>query len=249
MKYLVKKLVQVMLVVVALLGVTGISHAVTIIPVSYDMPNGSGIARGGYSNYWDASSTGSGALTTDGAALTGLTGKLTDGAIATESWASTDTQGHFAVSPNLGLYVGWTWGDPTITFHFGRDVNVDNITFYVDNPANDIKGNPQGGVAAPKSFTIGDKSYFSGYDTSINNNNKPGTGPVAINIDNLGLNNIKDLSVTIDRDTYGGTRFWLFCSEITFDDGVPAPVPEPSTFLLFGAGIAGFALLRNRRKA
>jgi choice-of-anchor A domain-containing protein len=31
------------------------------------------------------------------------------------------------------------------------------------------------------------------------------------------------------------------------DDFPPAPVPEPSTFLLFGAGLAGFALWRRKR--
>ncbi len=246
MKFALRTLIQVASIIIVLLGVAVISHAVQIKPVSYDMPNGSGIARGGLYNYWDVSSTGSGEKTTDGAQLTGVSGKLTDGLIATESWAWTDADGTFHTSGTLDRYVGWTWGDPTIVFHFTNQVNIDNITFYVDSPSNDKLNNPQGGVAAPTGFEIGGEHFDSGYDTS--KKNVPGTGPVEINIDNLGLTMIQDLTVQIDRDTFGGTRFWLFCSEITFDDGQPSPVPEPSTIILFGAGIAGFALLRNRRR-
>jgi hypothetical protein len=245
MKNVAKKLIKVIPVVVALLGVAVVSHAVPIVPISYDMQNGSGVARGGMFNYWDENYTGSGNKTVDGAQLTGGSGKLTDGVIADESWAWTGADGSFHASANLNRYVGWTWGDPTITFYFANLVNIDTITFNVDNPANDSNGNPQGGVAAPIGFTIGQNFFTSGYDTS--GDNKSGAGPVAITIDNLGLDNIQDLSVTIDRDIYGGTRFWLFVSEISFDNGIPAPVPEPSTVLLFGAGIAGFALLRRRR--
>lgn len=33
-----------------------------------------------------------------------------------------------------------------------------------------------------------------------------------------------------------------------YDNASSAPVPEPSTFLLFGAGLAGVAFLRRRAK-
>ena len=223
------------------------SHAVPIISSSYDMPNGSGVARGGMSNYWDDKYTGSGSKTVDGAILSGGSGKLTDGIIATESWAWTDDAGVFHTSKNLDRYVGWTWGDPTITFHFENIVHIDTIAFYVDNPANDKFGAPQGGVAAPESFSINGATKFSGVDNKV-----AGSGPLAISFTNLGLD-VSELILKINRDLTRDSknneiRFWAFMSEVTFDDGVPAPVPEPSTMILFGAGMAGLALLRKRHQ-
>jgi hypothetical protein len=241
---LVKKLVQVIPVVVALLVLAVVSHAMPIKPVSYDMPNGCGKSVGGEYNYWDTYYTGSGEKTTDGAQLTHGLGKLTDGIIATNSWEWTFGGVGYTLqdASGNGPYIGWTWGDPTITFHFADKVNIDNVTFYVDDPGNDIYGNPhRGGVAAPKEFIINGSTHSY-------TNSSPGSGPLAINIDNLGLVNFNDLTVKINRDLSSKYSFWLFVSEITFDDGLPAPVPEPSTFILFGAGIAGFALLRNRHR-
>jgi len=55
------------------------------------------------------------------------------------------------------------------------------------------------------------------------------------------------------KDSYFGFAFDPDChwddSKITFSfTTAAAPVPEPSTFILFGAGIAGAALLRRRNR-
>lgn len=233
-------LLQTLAITIALLAVTAISHAVAIYPTSYDMPNGSGTSRGGEYNYWDANYTGSGNKNVDGDFLSGGLGKLTDGVTADKSWEFPDT----SVSPYIygtrenlsgtGPYVGWTWGDPTITFHFGG-ADISRVTFYVDDPKD-----AHGGVAAPLSFDI----------NSVNHpvTNSGGIGPLAITFDTLGFTNITDLTVKINRDLSSPELYWAFMSEVTFDDGRPAPVPEPATLVLLGAGIGGLALLRNRRK-
>jgi len=63
-------------------------------PIHYDMPNGDGQASGGTYNYWEAGYSGAGLATTDGAALSGGVGKLTDGVATTQPW--------FRVSNNAG---------------------------------------------------------------------------------------------------------------------------------------------------
>ena len=243
MRYPFRKLFSATLTVAVLLGGAAASHATLIAPASYDMPNGFGTSVGGEYNYWDTTYNGSGNRTTDGAPLTGGTGKLTDGIIAQHSWEWTDAYGPHTESSALGdgPYVGWTWGDPTITFHFADLVNIHTITFYVDDPANDINGNPRGGVAAPENFIVGETSYAV-------NSASPGTGPLAVVLSNLDLENIKDLTVTLDREISANT-FWVFMSEVTFDDGRnPVPVPEPSSLLLVALGGVVLSFLRYRRR-
>ncbi|MBJ6727404.1 PEP-CTERM sorting domain-containing protein [Geomesophilobacter sediminis] len=251
MKTLARMLLQIAAVSVLLFAGPVNSQATLVHPVSYDMMNGSGVARGGEYNYWDATYSVNGAIpanaTVDGAQLSGGSGKLTDGVIADQShsWEWTDTSGVGHTDQNLlgtGPYVGWTWGNPTITFHFGQKVNINDITFYVDNPGNDIYGHPRGGVAAPNSIVIGSNTY----DT-----NKPSTGqgPMAIDI-KVGLSDIDQLVVTLNRDI-AQDKFWLFMSEVTFDDGLSDPaaaVPEPSTVVLVAAGLAGLAMVQWRKR-
>lgn len=241
MKQPARGLCQTVAIALSLLCSVVTANATIILPTSYDMPNGSGVARGGEYNYWDRNYTGSGDRTTDGATLTGGLGKLTDGIIATQSWEWTDASGIGHTQQNFegtGPYVGWTWGDPTITFHFGNYVNIDTVTFYVDNPGNDIYGNPRGGVAAPRSITINGFEHATGKPS-------PGNGPMGISFFDLGLDNVNELVVTLNRDE-SPFSFWVFMSEVTFDDGIN--VPEPGTVLLLGAGLAGIGLFRLRRR-
>ncbi|HBA86717.1 MAG TPA: PEP-CTERM sorting domain-containing protein [Geobacter sp.] len=243
MRYPFKNLISATLTVVALLGGVAVSQATLIAPSSYDMPNGYGTSVGGEYNYWDTTYTGLGNKTADGAPLTGGTGKLTDGVIAAHSWEWNDADGLPHTESSLlgdGPYVGWTWGDPTITFHFADLVDIDTITFYVDDPANDRYGNPRGGVAAPENFIIGGSTYAV-------NSPSPGTGPLAVRFAELDLQDIEDLTVTLDREV-SASMFWVFMSEVTFDDGRnPAPVPEPSSLLLVAMGGVALSFLRYRR--
>ena len=106
-------------VVAGLVGSVAVAAPLTV--SSYDMPNGDGQAHGGSYNYWDATYSGSGNPTQDGSLLSGGTGKLTDGVIATQDW--------YAVSNNAGTgqYVGWVSSNPTITFHFASSVTVNEV--------------------------------------------------------------------------------------------------------------------------
>jgi len=242
MKCSFERWAKVVPVLVALLGGAVTSHAMPIKPVSYNMTNGYGTAVGGEYNYWDGNYNGSVGFNTingnpvkDGGSLTGGLGALTDNIIATRDWENgLNTVENFA---GTGPYVGWTWGDPTITFNFASAVKIASMTFYVDNPAL-----AHGGVAAPKSFTIGTLGNNLDYlvDTA-----HLATGPVPISFSGLGLDT-QNVTVTINRNV-SDSSFWVFLSEVTFDDGMPTPVPEPSTLLLFGAGLAGATLLWKRR--
>lgn len=233
-------------------GVAATSHALPVSPISYDMPNGYGESVGGEYNYWDSKYTGSGSKITDGAYLSGGLGELTDGVIATKSWEylidpPNKIYGTAENFDGTGPYVGWSWGDPTITFHFNHAA-IKTMTFFVDDPAGDdlYPNGGHGGVSAPFAFIVNGTEYehFSGTKPS------PAQGPLAMTTDLTALNltDIDTLTVTLKRNN-APNIYWVFASEVAFDDGrSPVPTPEPSTVALFGAGLAGLALLRNRQK-
>ena len=77
------------------------AHADPLTVSSYDMPNGDGQAAGGTYNYWDATYNGSGHRHHDGSFLSGGTGALTDGVIATQPWDVVSN------SQGTGEYVGF----------------------------------------------------------------------------------------------------------------------------------------------
>jgi hypothetical protein len=198
------------------------AQANTVAPASYDAPNGYGQASGGLFNYWDASYTGAGSSSTDGAALTGGLGDLTDGVIANLKWDQVES------AAGTGPYVGWQSIDPTITFRFAQTVSIDSITLYADN------ANGDGGVAAPKGITLGETFYAFAAPGAL--------GPVALTVSGLQFTG-QDLTVTVNRDAY-----WTFVSEIAFTGTV---VPEPSSAMLqaLGLGLLGAGALARRRSA
>lgn len=211
-----KKLL-VILCMTLFLGITGVAKAGLIQPVTYNMLNGGS----GLYNYWDDSYDGSGNKTEDYASLSGGVGDLTDGTIATDNWR--DVEG--PKGPN-GPYVGWDKNyliDPTITFNFGQIVNIDSITFYVDDADGD------GGVSVPDSFDIAGNKF------SVND--PSGSEPTSYNFSGLNLN-VSSLSITINhRDQ------WVMLSEVQFE-----AVPIPGAVWLLGSGLIGIVGIRRKLK-
>jgi len=206
----------------------GVAFAMPISPVSYDMINGGS----GSFNYWDNTYNGTGSNTTNYAQLSGGRGDLTDGIIATKS---------IGITPSL--YVGWAI-NPTITFNFGELVNIDSITLYLD----DRDGINNINLPASVTLIMGDSL------TTHAVINPPTTTPIPVTLSNLGLSG-DILSLPLNRLNNTKYRGWVFLSEVEFD-GAPvvktslaaAPVPEPGTMLLLGAGLFGLAFYSKRRR-
>ncbi|MFL6659977.1 MAG: PEP-CTERM sorting domain-containing protein [Massilia sp.] len=184
-------------------------------PVSYDMLNGN---TGSYT-YWDDSYTGSGCTTCDNAALTGGTGQLTDGIIATDNWYVTEAPS------GPGPYLGWTL-DPTITFHWNATTSVNSVTFYLDD------SDGAGGVSPPQSITVNGVNYLVA--------DPAGPAPFSFTASGFAFTGT-DLVVTLFR-----SNGWVFLSEVDFADGVN--VPEPSSVLLLMIGLGGLAAVGRRAK-
>ena len=199
--------------------------AAQVFATSYSMPNGDGQASGGSFNYWDKGYTGSGSTTTDGAALSGGLGDLTDGVVANALWFNTEN------AAGTGPYVGWYrphTADPTITFNFAPGSFIDTIGIHFDN-------SQYGGVFTPNAILVdGVARAFTGPS--------PGTNGFAF----LSGLNLSGSSHTVQFQQSPGT--WTFVSEVTFDGG--RGVPEPATWglMIAGFGAAG-AMLRRRRTA
>lgn len=159
--------------VLALSSTAAFAGLVTV--ASYDMNNGNGATQfttpTGAQNYFDWTYTKSGQSSPTGnasqngsnqqvpnnaapkdALLTGGTGMLTDGMIATQVYSlvssATSTISNKTYFGQPTEYVGWKYQDPNITFHLAAGQNVGSIELYVaaNNPA---IGNANGLVAAP----------------------------------------------------------------------------------------------------
>lgn len=190
------------------------------VPVaSYDMPNG---GSGSY-HYWDLNYTGAGATSTDGAALSGGLGDLTDGVVAPAAWYVVEN------GAGTGPWVGWNSPvtlNPIVTFNFSGAPTITAISVHLDNSG-------AGGVFAPTAILI------DGISTAF-------TAPAGT----FGWVNFTGLNLTGGSHTLQFNQSpgqWVFVSEVTFD-GQAGAVPEPASWALM---IAGFALvgatLRRRR--
>ena len=206
-----------------------VAQASPISVVSYDMPNGSGQASGGNYNYWDKNYSGAGSTTTDGAALSGGKGDLTDGFVTTLNWIS-------AEGPSgIGPYVGWrntTTPTPTIKFNFGSLVNLDSITIHMDD------ANGFGGVAPPLSVGISTDNL----NFDVRSIADPFTGdPFFLTLSGLGL---ATDSVWLKFD-YSAP--WIFIDEVSFD-GRATQVSEPGVLALLGLSLLAMAGVRHGRR-
>ncbi len=79
------KLLAIFAGVLVAIGANAASASILAV-TSYDMNNGCGNSCGGTYNYWDGNYNGSGSPTVSNSFLSGGTGALTDGIIATQPW-------------------------------------------------------------------------------------------------------------------------------------------------------------------
>ena len=180
-----------------LLGSTAASAGLVTV-TSYEMNNGNGATQfttpTGNQNYFDwtytktgegsptanASQNGSNQLVPNNAApkeawLSGGTGKLTDGVIATLGYSAvsspTGNVSNFMYT-GASQYVGWKYQDPNIIFNLAAGQTVSSISLYVA-AYNPILGNANGLVAAPASVELTINGVPTGVTfslTSINDN-------------------------------------------------------------------------------
>lgn len=209
----------------ALLAIgTNTASAALLTVKSYDMNNGCGNSCGGTYNYWDGTYNGSGSPTVSNSYLSGGTGALTDGVIATQPWYDVSNES------GTGQYVGWQtsyYGNPLITFHLAGTPTVNSVEMYVDN-------SNVGGVGAPASITIDGGMYV------------PTATPISASALELTVGGLSLSGSTITVTPNGGSQPWIFVSEVQF---VGSTVPEPSTWasLLVGFAALGFAGYRKAK--
>ena len=197
-----------------------------IFATSYDTPNGDGQAHTGTYNYWDKNYTGSGSTTTDGAALTGGLGDLTDGVVASGIWNTVEID-----SSGTGPYVGWVKENslnPLLIFQFAGSPTINGIGIHLDNSG-------IGGVFSPSAI------WIDGINTAF-------TAPL---LGTAGLVNFTGLNLTGNTHSIQffqpGDATWTFVSEVQFSSGA---VPEPASWamMITGFGMVGGAMRRRQSR-
>jgi hypothetical protein len=216
-------------IALAAMAVAGSAGAAAVAPSSYSMANGSGVANGGQFNYWDANYSGSGATTTDGAALSGGLGDLTDGVIAADNWFDVEN------TAGSGPYVGWRSAltpNPVVTFFFGAPVDIDLIRVHADDSGG------AGGVNLPSSVLI---TWAGGsLSVAVVDPDPASTAPAWLDFGGLGIGQVSSLSLQ-----FFNSNEWVFIDEVSFANGGNA-VPLPATL---GLVLLGLAAARQRRGA
>jgi hypothetical protein len=207
--------------VVVLIVLVNARHTIgeTLLPTSYDMPNGGSSTY----SYWDDNYNGSGNKTVDYAPLSGGLGDLTDGVIASHNWNYGNDE-HW-------LYVGWTI-NPVITFHFEQDVNLDSMTLYLDD------SNNTGMVMPPSQINVsagGIKRTYAVDDPSSGD-------PFALTLTDIDLT-----GNSIDVQLFNRS-IWMMLSEVQFAGSV-VPEPSISILLgTCALGLFGWFGGANRKR-
>jgi PEP-CTERM motif len=218
-----RKLLICATVAVLAIGSSRSASASQVLSLGYNTPNGNGNASGGSFNYWDLNYSGAGSTNIDGAPLTGGSGDLTDGTIASGIWNKVENLA------GTGPYVGWRdagggTSNPLLTFSFAGSPTINSISVHLDNSG-------IGGVFGPGSiFVDGVAQAF--------------TGPA---LGTIGWANITGLNLTGNSHTIQFNQLpgqWAFVSEITFAQGA---VPEPASWalMILGFGVVGAGLRRR----
>jgi len=158
-------------------------------PISYDMLNG----ETGWYNYWDESYTGVGNRFQDLSPLSGGLGDLTDGVIPAQSWDVTEAPA------GPGPYVAWLSVNPSITFNFGKNVDIDRVIVHVDDSSFSV-------VRPPQSIRL---SMAGNTFNSGQINDPPGAQPLAYVFSGLNFHG-DSLKLDLVR------RTWVFVSEVEF---------------------------------
>ncbi|WP_300453975.1 PEP-CTERM sorting domain-containing protein [Accumulibacter sp.] len=212
------------LVALTLTPEAGFAAPLTV--ASYAMNNG---AHGTF-NYRDFSySACAGVCDTTNAALSGGTGKLTDGVLPGLNWNQYGENTPWVGwdSNQNALYPGQT--NPQVSFNFGRTVSVNSITVWVDASLG------AGGVWHPASVVIDGTSYAIPLDGSD-------PAPRAYTFSGLGITG-SSVNLQFFQQTF---EPWIMVGEVSFDG---TPVPEPGSLALLGLGLAGIGLILTRRRA
>lgn len=228
----------------------GAFASIVVLPVSsYDMPNGFGTHVQGDFNYWDGNYTGSGNKTTDGAPLSGGTGALTNGVVA--------TQGYGTVSDQFGTgqYVGWKYTDPLITFHLAQLSTVYSVSIFVDSSYVGLVGPPESVKIGTTTYSIGNGLVVThpfGTD-DLSQLTISFAEPITASLFDIKLNagafgpDAIAYNNQYPGDPIPGDREpWMMVSEVQFN-GVSA-VPELSTWMMMIIGFGLFGFVAYRRK-